>query len=78
MRNFTKRELVQYNGKRGTSGFIAYQEKVYDVSGSFLWRGGIHQVTHKAGEDLTASLDQAPHGADVLNKFPVVGILHED
>jgi len=25
---------------------------------------------------LTAALKQAPHSEDVLNKFPVVGILH--
>ncbi|MFC1787130.1 cytochrome b5 domain-containing protein [Halobacteriota archaeon] len=78
MRNFTKRELVQYNGKRGALAFIAYKKKVYDISSSFLWRGGNHQITHNAGEDLTEDLKKAPHGADMLNKFPVVGILHKD
>ena len=28
-----------------------------------------------AGVDLTNALEQAPHGGDVLEKFPVVGII---
>jgi predicted heme/steroid binding protein len=72
------KELAQYNGKDGAPAFIAYNGKVYDVSSSFLWRNGKHQVLHNAGEDLTDSLEQAPHGADLLERFPVVGMLHED
>jgi len=33
---------------------------------------------HKAGKDLTDDLDQAPHGADLLDRFPVVGTLKEE
>ena len=43
---------------------------------SFLWQKGIHQALHSAGEDLTKILEQAPHDNDILEKFPVVGILH--
>ncbi len=50
---------------------------MYDVSSGFLWRGGKHQVLHHAGEDLTDSLEQAPHGPDLLERFPVVGTLVE-
>jgi predicted heme/steroid binding protein len=78
MRRFTKKELAQYNGKDGASTFIAYEGKVYDVSRSFLWQDGRHQVLYTAGADLTASLDQAPHGADLLERFPVIGLLTED
>ncbi|MEM3880635.1 MAG: hypothetical protein QXD19_02690 [Candidatus Bathyarchaeia archaeon] len=45
------------------------------MSTSFLWKDGKHQVLHEAGTDLTEALKQAPHGEDVLNRFPVVGIL---
>jgi len=72
------KELAHYNGKNGTPAFIAYNGKLYDVSSSFLWRNGKHQVLHNAGVDLTDCLEQAPHGADLLEKFPVVGTLHED
>jgi predicted heme/steroid binding protein len=78
MRRFTKKDLAQYNGKDGTPAFIAYEGKVYDVSHSFLWQDGRHQVLHVAGVDLTASLDQAPHGADLLESCPVIGKLDED
>ena len=32
---------------------------------------------HNAGSDLTESIDQAPHGTDLLERFPVVGTLSE-
>jgi predicted heme/steroid binding protein len=78
MRRFTRKELAQYNGRDGAPAFIAYEGKVYDVSHSFLWQDGRHQVLHMAGVDLTASLDQAPHGADLLERFPVIGMLDGD
>jgi predicted heme/steroid binding protein len=45
------------------------------VSGSFLWKDGSHQVLHNAGMDLTDGIEQAPHGGDILEKFPLVGTL---
>jgi predicted heme/steroid binding protein len=77
-RRFTKQELARYSGRDDQPAFVAYQGRVYDVSGSFLWQGGRHQVTHVAGTDLTDDLDQAPHGADLLERFPVIGTLIED
>jgi predicted heme/steroid binding protein len=68
-------ELRQYNGKNGAPAYIAYQGVVYDVTRSWHWRKGEHQVRHKAGNDLTSEMGQAPHGEDVFRKFPVVGIL---
>ncbi len=56
----------------------AYQGLVYDVSRSFLWHKGKHQAIHTAGSDLTGDLDQAPHGADLLQSFPVVGTFAAD
>lgn len=55
--------------------YVAFEGKVYDVSSSFLWRQGRHQVFHEAGKDLTEALKGAPHGAELLQKFPVVGEL---
>jgi predicted heme/steroid binding protein len=78
MREFTEDELAQYDGKDGTPAFVAYNGKVYDVSSSFLWQNGKHQAMHSAGVDLTDSLEQAPHGADLLERVPVVGRLRED
>jgi predicted heme/steroid binding protein len=75
MRTFTRQELARYDGRNGAPAFVAFNGKVYDVSGSFLWQNGNHQVLHQAGADLTDSLAEAPHGADVLERFPVVGTL---
>jgi len=78
VRKFTRAELARYNGSNGTPAYIVYEGKLYDVSNSFLWKDGSHQVLHQAGNDLTSALDEAPHGPELLQRFPVVGTLHED
>jgi len=75
MRIFNEEELAKYDGKNGVSAYIAYKGDVYDVSSSFLWKDGDHQVLHNAGVDLTDRIEEAPHGADVLEKFTVIGTL---
>jgi predicted heme/steroid binding protein len=74
----TRAELGLYHGRNGAPAFVAYRGKVYDVSGSPLWRHGRHQAGHSAGADLTKSLDEAPHGAEFLERFPIVGSLAEE
>jgi len=74
MRKFTEKELKKYDGRNGIA-YIAYRGKVYDVSSSYHWRKGIHHSMHRAGCDLTEALKQAPHTADLLKKFPIVGEL---
>jgi predicted heme/steroid binding protein len=78
MKSFSKEELAQYNGKNGAPAYIVYKGKVYDVSTSFIWKIGRHQVVHNAGEDLTGGFEQAPHGVEMLERFPVIGTLYED
>jgi predicted heme/steroid binding protein len=75
MRSFTRQELSRYDGRDGRAALVAFEGKVYDVSASFLWQGGRHQVLHQAGQDLTAALREAPHGGDLLERFPVVGMI---
>jgi predicted heme/steroid binding protein len=75
MRRFTREELANYDGKDGAPAYVAFEGKVYDVSRSFLWQRGRHQVRHPAGIDYSGGLDEAPHGADLLERFPVVGVL---
>ena len=76
MKEYSKEELARYDGKNGNPAYVAYKGKVYDVSASFLWKDGTHQVLHSAGVDLTDALEQAPHDGDVLEKFPIVGMVH--
>jgi len=74
MRTFTKEELKKYDGREDLI-YVAYDGKVYDVSSSFIWKKGKHQVTHHAGCDLTEALKEAPHGSDMLDRYPIVGEL---
>jgi predicted heme/steroid binding protein len=77
MKVFTKEDLLKYNGKNNMPAYIAFKGKVYDVSHSFLWRKGTHQVLHEAGKDLTRELEEAPHGSELLERVPIIGILKE-
>jgi predicted heme/steroid binding protein len=78
VKRFSKGDLARYNGKKGAPAYIAYKGKVYDASNSFQWRNGRHQVLHNAGKDLTDSLEQAPHGVEMLERLPMIGTLRED
>lgn len=76
MKEFSEEELAKNNGKNGAPIFVAYNGKIYDVSKSSSWENGDHENMHDAGKDLTDDLEASmPHGADLLDKFPVVGTL---
>lgn len=66
-------ELQQFDGKEGQPTYVAVHGKIYDLSGSRLWKGGTHARKHLAGADLTDALKKAPHGIEKLQGFPVVG-----
>ena len=51
MMKLTKKELKSKNGINGKV-FIAYDNKIYDVSASELYKFGLH-FNHEAGNDLT-------------------------
>lgn len=77
MKTFTLADAARHDG-RNAPAYVIYKGNVYDVSGSFIWKDGSHQVLHHAGEDLTDYLKQAPHTEEMLKRFPVVGVLHKD
>ncbi|HWQ48684.1 MAG TPA: cytochrome b5 domain-containing protein [Methanosarcina sp.] len=68
IREYTLKELAEYNGKNGKT-YVAYQGKVYDVSDSYLWKGGIYNG-HIAGKDLSEELNKSPHGPEIIKGFP--------
>ncbi len=74
-RKFTLEELKQYDGRDGRPAYVAYKDKVYDVTESFLWVDGDHQGQHSAGKDLTEEMALAPHGEDALERVKLVGVL---
>ena len=72
---FTLEELQQFDGTEGRPIFIGYKGKVYDISASPLFQGEKRMRCHIAGKDLTKDIEIAPHGEDLIFKFPVVGRL---
>jgi predicted heme/steroid binding protein/uncharacterized membrane protein len=77
MREFDSDTLAQFNGQDGRPVYIAYRGKVFDVSRSKLWAGGLHMKRHHASRDLSADIEAAPHGEEVFERYPQVGILRE-
>ncbi|MEN8262488.1 MAG: cytochrome B5 [Nitrospirota bacterium] len=64
--------LSHFDGEEGTPAYIAYKEKIYDMTSLKLWKNGLH-MKHVAGHDMTDSLPKAPHGEEKLDGLPVVG-----
>jgi predicted heme/steroid binding protein/uncharacterized membrane protein len=74
-KKLTEEELESSDGQEGRPAYVAYKGKVYDVSDSRLWRGGLHVRRHEAGNDLTVDLSAAPHDESVFERVPMVGTL---
>ncbi len=72
MKEIDPQELSKNNGEKGSPVYIAHQGKVYDVTKSPLWKGGLHMNRHHAGRDLTTEIEAAPHGPEVLERYPQV------
>lgn len=68
-------ELAHFDGGEGRQAYFAYKGVVYDAGQSRLWKGGKHMARHRAGEDLTDFLAQAPHGEEKISAMPAVGHL---
>jgi len=75
MKEFDPETFAIYNGKDGQPVYIAHEGKVYDVSGSSMWKTGQHMKRHTAGQDLSTDIQAAPHGTEVLERYPQVGVL---
>ena len=78
MKKFELQALAEFDGrKEGGPIYIARDGKVFDVTASKLWQTGIHMKRHQAGQDLTADFSAAPHGEEVFERFPQIGVLVE-
>jgi predicted heme/steroid binding protein len=75
LKEYTRAQLALRNGQDRPEIWCAYQDLIYDVGSSRLWRNGKH-YEHWAGQDLTKELEKdAPHTEKVFDKFQVVGRL---
>jgi predicted heme/steroid binding protein/uncharacterized membrane protein len=75
MKEMESEELSSFNGRDGKPIYIAFQGKIYDVTRSPLWSKGLHMNRHPSGKDLTGEISAAPHGTEVLERYPQVGVL---
>ncbi len=75
MKEINSETLSRSNGKEGNPAYIAYKGRVFDVSKSRRWETGVHMGRHAAGADLTAKIAAAPHGPEVLDRYPEIGFL---
>jgi predicted heme/steroid binding protein len=66
-------DLRGFMGENGGPTYFIYKDNIYDASQSKLWKDGMHFGRHKAGEDLTDKLRQAPHDEDKIFELPLVG-----
>lgn len=71
---YTRSYLALRNGQDKPEVWVAYKGMIYDLSRSKLWRAGRH-YEHWAGQDLTDELKDAPHNANVFDKFKIIGTL---
>ncbi len=76
LKKFSLDELSQFDGKNGKLAYIGYSGKIYDVTDSIEWAEGDH-LGHTAGQDLTESMEIAPHGSEILERMKIVGVLTE-
>lgn len=74
MKEFTKEDLKNNNGKDGRPAYVAVDGIVYDVTNNNHWTDGQHHG-NLAGQDLTEEIKSSPHGKDILKKINKVGIL---
>jgi predicted heme/steroid binding protein/uncharacterized membrane protein len=78
MKEIDASELAKCDGKDGNPVYVAHEGKVFDVTESKAWKGGVHMFRHHAGGDLTADIEAAPHGVEMLERYPQVAVLKTD
>ena len=75
MKELDLKDIEKFDGTNGNPVYIVHQGKVFDVSESKLWKTGMHMKRHRSGKDLTTDFQAAPHGTEVQERFPRVGII---
>lgn len=75
MKDFDIESVKTCDGKDGKPAYIVHKGRVIDVTRSKLWKDGVHMRRHHAGRDLTVDIGGAPHGPEVLERYPQVGVV---
>lgn len=72
--------LAKNDGQNGNKCYVAVDGTVYQIEGFALWASGKHEPSGgraRCGQDLSAVIDQSPHGRSKLNLLTVVGKLEQ-
>ncbi len=77
MKELDRESLKEFNGKDGKPIYVAFKGRVIDVTNSKFWKTGVHMKRHPSATDLTADIEAAPHGPEVLDRYPQVAVLKE-
>ena len=72
-RSGNKGSLAEYDGKEGRPAYFVFDNELFDVSESKMWRNGVHMGRHYAGTDLSSAVSDAPHGTEVLARIKKIG-----
>jgi predicted heme/steroid binding protein len=72
-RSNNKDSLSKYDGKEGRSAYFVFNNELFDVSESKMWRNGVHMGRHYAGTDLSSEMADAPHGTEVFERVTKIG-----
>lgn len=76
-KQFSLEEVAKGDGREGRPVYVVFENTVYDLTDSPLWKKGSHMNMHLSGVDLTDQLAGAPHFAEVFTSKRVreVGVL---
>jgi arsenite oxidase small subunit len=77
-KDFSLKDLEEFDGKEGRPFYIAFKGKIYDLSESHLWIQGKHMSIHSRDENLAETIKSAPHSEEILERFPILGNLIEE
>lgn len=69
MEKFTEVTLAKFDGQNGRPAYIAVDGIVYNVSEHYN-----KKKHYTPGKDITEDFKYAPHGKEVLEHLPKVGI----
>ena len=74
-KEFSFKELSEYDGSMGKPAYVAVNGTVYDVSYNKHWAGGTHFALY-AGKDFSKEFKECHNNdVEVLKILPVVGTL---
>jgi predicted heme/steroid binding protein len=71
----SEQQLKDADGKDGRACWLAIDGVVYEIEQGFKWSEGEHTESSDAycGADMSAVIDQAPHGRTKLDQLKKVG-----